>query len=327
MTIIGTNSPSNASNELNQPQGMFYRSATNTLYIVDTGNDRILRLTLNNSSSTTVSTVLDKVSSMYAVYVDDDDVTMYVARRFENRVEKWLTGASTGERIGGQCKQCRDVRVDREKNVYMTESGAHTVMKWSPKTNTSIRIAGQTDELGHTVDRLYFPTSFYLTSKDDLLYIVDTMNNRIVKWNINSSEGVTVAGAENSLSGNDASLLANPQYAWIDENSDIIYVADTENNRVQRFLPNHSAGTTIVGGTGKLFVYKTFSYLFTLGAGNANNQLKRPTALAFDNLGNLYVCDSKNHRIQMFTLIDNQTCIINRSHSLFIKLVTLYKQF
>ncbi|UJR16434.1 hypothetical protein I4U23_003336 [Adineta vaga] len=302
VTIIGSNSPGNASHQLNQPQGMFLHAATNSLYVVDTGNNRI-QMFLLDQPSTTGSTVIANLGSMYAVYVDDD-MTMYIARRFENRVEKWIKGTSRGEQVGDQCKQCRDVKMDREKNIYMIESGTHTLRKWSTKTNTSTRVAGRTDELGRTIERLYFPANFYLNSESNVLYITDTMNNRIQKWNLSSSEGITVAGANDGHSGNDASTLANPLYVWVDETTNIIYIVDTDNDRIQRWLPNQSVGTTIIGEAGR---------------GNANNQLKRPTALTFDKLGNLYVCDSKNHRIQLFALIDNQACIINHSHSLFVK--------
>lgn len=40
----------------------------------------------------------------------------------------------------------------------------------------------------------------------------------------------------------------------------------------------------------------------------SDGQLGNPHDLAFDNNGNLYVCDTKFHRVQMFTLIDNQPC-------------------
>jgi hypothetical protein len=39
-----------------------------------------------------------------------------------------------------------------------------------------------------------------------------------------------------------------------------------------------------------------------------DGQLGNPTDLAFDNDGNLYVCDSKYHHVQMFKLIDNRPC-------------------
>ncbi len=46
-TVIGTNSPGNASHQLNQPQGMFLHKETNTLYVTDTTNRRIQKFSLN----------------------------------------------------------------------------------------------------------------------------------------------------------------------------------------------------------------------------------------------------------------------------------------
>ncbi|CAF5192559.1 unnamed protein product, partial [Rotaria magnacalcarata] len=37
--------------------------------------------------------------------------------------------------------------------------------------------------------------------------------------------------------------------------------------------------------------------------GDHANQLNRPEGLAFDRLGNLFVADSSNHRIQLFRIL------------------------
>ncbi|CAF3951761.1 unnamed protein product [Rotaria sordida] len=310
ITVIGTNSPGNASNQLYLPQGMFLHRETNTLYIADTNNRRIQMFSLNSAPSMGI-TVASNIDSMSAIYVDDDGLTMYVALQYENRVEKWIKNALNGEQIGDQCKQCTGVWLDKEKNIYMTESGTHSILKWSPTTNTKTTIAGRTDELGQTADKLYFPRGIYINRLNDALYVADMMNNRIQKWNRNSQEGITIAGSKDGISGDDNSKLASPSYVWVDEESDIIYIADSDNNRIQRWLPNQLTGTTIAGGAGR---------------GNADNQLSVPNSLTFDNLGNLYVCDGKNHRVQMFLLIDNQTCPTSptsHSHALFTKITTI----
>ncbi|MCV0411499.1 6-bladed beta-propeller [Nitrosarchaeum sp.] len=60
-----------------------------------------------------------------------------------------------------------------------------------------------------------------------------------------------------------------------------IYVADTNNNRIQKF---DSSGT----------------YLSQFGSsGNKNGQFRSPEDVALDASGNIYVADTNNHRIQM----------------------------
>jgi DNA-binding beta-propeller fold protein YncE len=248
ITVIGTNSPGNGSNQLNLPQGIFLHREMNALYVADTNNRRVQRVSLDQSSMIGV-TVASNIDSMSAIYVDDDE-TIYVALRYENRVEKWIKGASSGEQIGGQCKQCAGVWLDKEKNVYMAESGTHSVLKWSPGTNTTETIAGRIDELGQTTEHLYFPTGIYINRLNDALYIADMMNSRIQKWNKNATEGITVAGSKDGISGYDASKLASPLDVWVDEELDVIYIVDSDNERIQRWVPNGLIGTTIAGGEG-----------------------------------------------------------------------------
>ena len=195
-------------------------------------------------------TVASNIDSLSAIYVDEDGETIYVALRYENRVEKWIKNALNGEQIGDQCKQCTGVWLDREKNVYMTESGTQTVLKWSRETGSTITVAGQTDEQGQTTDRLYFPRGIYVSHLNDTLYIADTMNNRIQKWLKNSKEGITVSGSKDGISGYDGSKLASPYYVWVDEESDVTYIVDHDNDRIQRWVSNRLSGTTIAGGEG-----------------------------------------------------------------------------
>jgi tripartite motif-containing protein 71 len=61
-----------------------------------------------------------------------------------------------------------------------------------------------------------------------------------------------------------------------------VYVADSGNDRIQRF---DASGT----------------FLTTWGsAGSGNGQFHFPEGVATDGSGNLYVADSTNHRIQKF---------------------------
>ncbi len=66
--------------------------------------------------------------------------------------------------------------------------------------------------------------------------------------------------------------------------SNTLYIADRNNNRVQKFLTGSLTGLTIAGqtnGTG----------------GSALNELNNPSDIDVDSSGNIYVVDSHNHRV------------------------------
>ena len=66
-----------------------------------------------------------------------------------------------------------------------------------------------------------------------------------------------------------------------------VYVADTDNHRIQLFLAGQSNGTTIAGVTGV--------------SGNGADQFSSPRSLVLDSQLNLYVADTANNRVQKFT--------------------------
>ena len=170
------------------------------------------------------------------------------------------------------------------------------------------------------------------------IYVVDRDNHRIQLWKFNSSFGLTVAGL--GVSGSNASQLSSPEDIIRDEKSGALYIADTFNHRIMRYLRNESTGTIVAGGnnagnsniqlyypTGIRFCVSTDILMIvnygtnnivqwkigdrnrTVFTGNINGatgststQLYGPECLITDPMGNLYVADRSNHRIQFFLL-------------------------
>lgn len=308
ITIAGDGSAGTGTGQLNRPQSIFLDLQTKALYVADAGNKRVQKFLIDSWTSTG-DTVLSNIESISGLYVDPDEMSIYLSLRYQNRVEKWMINGTSGEPIGSQCKQCTAVWLDQEKNVYMTESGTHTVLRWLRQTDTVTTVAGRPDQQGQQDDQLYFPQGIFVDRRNGTLYVADTNNNRIQKWMNNAEKGLTVAGSSQGILGDDATKLANPTFVWVDEETEALYIADTDNDRIQRWTPQQSTGTTVVGGEGR---------------GNNSTQLSSPNAIAFDDLGNLYVSDRNNHRIQLFLLMENETCPPTPSHAISNRSVAIF---
>ena len=137
------------------------------------------------------------------------------------------------------------------------------------------------------------------------------------------------------VAGSFVSTLNFPRGIFVDSRASL-YVADWGNNRIQVFLRGQTNGTTIAGngipnnltlqtpigilldadgslfileeGSGRVLRTGTNSYLCLVGCtspGNGPTQLSGPSSFHFDNLGNLFVVDRNNFRIQKFLLSSN----------------------
>ncbi|UJR18275.1 hypothetical protein I4U23_005178 [Adineta vaga] len=293
-TVAGTGISGAGATELSMPKGIFMLKRTNTLYVADFGNQRVQMFSLNTSheSGTTVAFGIDSPSKIY-VDEDDDGPSIYISVFIGNRVEKWTKGALKGIQLGDECRSCFGIAVDEEKNVYMSESDRQRVIKWSPKTNLTVVVAGRTDERGSGNEYLSTPDGLYFDRTTDDLYVADSGNARIQKWGKNALTGIEVAGSNWTDWAHDTEILASPNGVWVDEQTKIVYISDTIHHRIMRWMPGALVGVIIAGGNGE---------------GNASNQFNTPTDLTFDREGNLYVCDNWNHQIQMFSIIENKPC-------------------
>ena len=99
------------------------------------------------------------------------------------------------------------------------------------------------------------------------------------------SNGITVAGGNGA--GTAANQLSDPSSVYLDASGNI-YVADLNNNRIQKFPTGSTSatnGVTVAGGN---------------GPGDSLNQFHWPNGLFVDNNKNIYVSDYANERILKF---------------------------
>lgn len=91
--------------------------------------------------------------------------------------------------------------------------------------------------------------------------------------------------AGSSSEGSGSNQLREPRCVYVDAN-ETLYICDSGNHRIQRWVKGASVGTTVAGGS----------------AGTTLTQLNGPRGLTFDKNGFMYVADTENHRILRYTL-------------------------
>jgi sugar lactone lactonase YvrE len=81
--------------------------------------------------------------------------------------------------------------------------------------------------------------------KEGNIYIVDTENHRIMKWEPGSNEGEPIIGSAGG--GSELSQLNTPQGIVIDSNNNL-YIADRGNKRIMKWTIGESEGEVLAQG-------------------------------------------------------------------------------
>lgn len=278
---------------------MYFREPK-LIYVVDSGNDRIIRFTkgdLNDRvnrgcGSGTGEFQLKKPTSCYI----DQNGIYYIADSENARVLRWDLTASMFTTTAGRPGQFSSanntfgggflgIDMDNAGGLYVSDSNNHRVMYFAPNQTEGIQIAG-TGQAGSAANQLNEPMFFYLDSRKTL-FIADRKNRRIQKWEQGASEGITVADASPPLS------LKDPRSLTMDSRGNM-YIVDNELSQVLKWNPSLKEASCIVGCSGFI--------------GNHADQLNRPNFIRFDPDGDLLVSDTGNNRVQLFSLYIDQNC-------------------
>jgi sugar lactone lactonase YvrE len=154
-------------------------------------------------------------------------------------------------------------------------------MFWLQNASAGVKLAG-TGASGSALNNFGTLSGLFVDSQGNI-YVCDVTNNRIMKFTPNVTNAVIVGGTGGF--GSNSYQLNTPYGLYLDEVNLYLYVADYNNNRIQRYQVGVSTnGSTVAGGNGQ---------------GSASNQLNLPYSVCVSKITNaIYIADSGNHRVQ-----------------------------
>ena len=133
----------------------------------------------------------DRFSYPFGVFLDESNPnTLYVADTFNQRIQRWLAGATSGTTVAGftgyygnglnQLWNPTSITLDNNRNMFIVDSNNNRILQWAIGSSSGMIIAG---------DIYYGTTSYLLGSPTNIdfdssgsLFVADTANNRIQKF-------------------------------------------------------------------------------------------------------------------------------------------------
>ena len=278
-----------------------------------------------NASAVTFATNTWVGINPWAVFVNTNN-TVFAANRESGIVRVFLEGSTAPVRnLSGNLSTPYSLFVSDSNDIYVDNGEVNQrVDKWSTGATSA-------------VSAMYVCAGCYglFIDINNNLYCSLTAYHQVASKSLDDRLNIWSVVAGNGTNASTSLTLNYPYGITVDKNLNL-YVADHDNDRIQRFRYRELNGTTVVGTTApgtislyhpKALVLDADGYLFISdsynhriigssasgyrciaacsGFGSSSSALIYPTAISFDAYGNLYVVDWGNSRIQKFLLARN----------------------
>ena len=314
-TVAGGNGFGPALDQTAMPNDMFV-DPHGDVFVTDTYNNRVEEwsydATINNQYTPTVAGFYTAVvtnssgctQTTNAVVVGSTitpSVTIATASATVNScttVTFTATGANTGAtptyqwqvngvNVGTNNPTYASSQLNNNDNIYCILTNNNTCSANPKAVSNSIQmtVTGPPSVTVLSKGALCAGDTLMVSSSDSLSQIAWYSGSTLLTTVMATSPvngGITVAGGHGQ--GQGANQLNVPEGMFVDGSGNI-YVGDTYNNRVQKWMPGAPSGVT-VAGTGSIY-----------GTSNPNG-LDQPIGVWVDGSGNVYVSDGGNSRVQ-----------------------------
>ena len=216
-----------------------------SIYILDGDNGRVLKWMQGSSSGilaaggSGLGNNTNQIDSAAGMFIDSNTSAIWIADTHNHRIVRWTsptTSAIVCGSYGSNADQFRfpgGVFVDASDSnaLYVADTANHRIQLWVSGATSGRTVGGITGIYGDGLDQLYYPVSV-IGDGNGNIYVADFGNNRIIRWVVGSSSGLTISGS--LMYGVLPSQLNNPTSVKLDSSGALI-VADTANSRIQKF--------------------------------------------------------------------------------------------
>ena len=230
------------------------------------------------AGSRSARTASNQLNYPYAIEIDDDEETLFVADYDNDRIIAWEKDATNGELVAGgkgqgtrsdQLNGSAALVVDRQTGgLIISELCNRRVMRWS---------------LDNDAHRQMLISNFrcygLAMDDDEFLYVSDCEKHEARRYQQGEAGNTIVAHGYGA--GNGINQLNGPRDVFIDKDR-TVYVSDSNNHRVMKWMRNTKQGIVVAGDQDQ---------------GNDLTQLSCPRGLFVDADGFLFVVDQLNHRV------------------------------
>ncbi len=139
--------------------------------------------------------------------------------------------------------------------------------------------------LGISINQLNTPYGLARDAISGAIYVADYGNNRIMRFFSNNPSGTLVAGGNGN--GINNTQLSIPHAVHFDSLSNSLLITNTGAHNIVRWSLDANKWVLVTGSTDG-------------SNGTSSTRLSFPTDVSLDPMGNMYVVDRFNHRIQFF---------------------------
>jgi DNA-binding beta-propeller fold protein YncE len=292
----------------NYPAGICYDPADGYLYVIDTNNQTIRKITAGAvvttlagshgaSGSADGSGSAARFTFARGICYDPSSGSLYVTDTMNDTLRNVTTGGAVSTLVGPALVYNKPAYAcaDAAGNVYFTDTYNQVIRKVTPSGTVSVLagsvgVTGGTNGLGGLA-RFSYPSGICYDSADGYLYVTDSGGYTIRKVST-AGDVTTIAGTVNQSGFVDATggtaRFFYPTGICYDAADGNLYVTDTENHAIRQ-VTTAGAVTTIDGTAG----------LGWADGSSSVAQFQEPEGICYDSMdGYLYVTDTYNHVVR-----------------------------